>query len=376
MYIVCAPDSFKGSMTAGQAAAAMAEGINDAINGATIIELPIADGGEGFTDAVAIATGAGMVPVEVADQRGTMHTSGYAIGSDATGRFAVLDVASTSGLERVPPEQRDVLNYDSRGLGQLITAALDHGVQRLVIGIGGSSTNEGGAGMLSALGVRFLDASGSELPPTPAGLRPLARVDATGLDARLAEVRVEVACDVTNPLLGPEGASAVYGPQKGATTPELVAELDAILARLVRTCGPGAARVAELPGSGAAGGLGWALQYFCGASLRPGLELVADVVGLDAHLARADLLLTAEGAIDQQTRHGKAIQRLCQHAADADVPVLVFAGRVDLAPSQLPGRVLDIVAITPPGTPLEVALREGQVNLRRAVAHSVAAASW
>lgn len=374
MYIVCAPDSFKGSMTAAQAAEAMAAGIAAGIGPATVVELPIADGGEGFTDAVAAATQAQLIAVPVHDQRGELHEASFALGVDARGPFAVLDVAATSGLERVPPADRDVRNYDSRGLGQLMVAALDAGAQRLLIGIGGSSTNEGGAGMLSALGMRFLDANGTELLPTPAGLVEIASVEATSLDARLGQVQIEVACDVTNPLLGPDGAAAVYGPQKGARTPQLVAELDAILGRLVEVCGPDAARVAEAPGSGAAGGLGWALQHFCGAELRPGLELVADLVELDAQLAKADLMLTAEGSIDQQTPHGKAIQRLCQHAADAGVPVLIFAGKVDLEPGQLPGEVIDIVQITPPGTPLDQALREGADNLRSSVAESVR--SW
>lgn len=375
MYVVCAPDSFKGSMSAPQAAEVMSSGVREVFETATTIELPIADGGEGFTDAVAAALGAPLIAAEVSDQRGTRHTTTFALatGQDADGashRYAVLDVASTSGLERVPAAERRIFEFDTSGLGQLVLAALDAGAERLVIGIGGSSTNEAGAGMLGALGVRFLDGQGAELPPTPAGLRALARVDATALDPRLSRVSVEVACDVTNPLLGPTGASAVYGPQKGAT-PSDVPELDAILATLVRCCGADAARVAELPGSGAAGGLGWALQYFLGARLRPGLELVAELVGLDDQLAAADLLLTAEGSVDQQTLHGKAIQRLCEHAERAGVPVIVFGGRVALEPGRLPGRVVELVNITPAGTPLAQALRQGPQNLRRAVVEAL-----
>lgn len=370
MRIVCAPDSFKGSMTAPRAAAAMAAGVRDALPAADVVELPIADGGEGFTDAVAAARGAALVTADVHDQRGVLHSTAFAVSPESDGPLAVLDVAATSGLERVPAAERDVLHYDSFGLGELITAALDAGVRRLVIGIGGSATNEGGAGMLAALGVRFLDSSGREVPTTPAGLRELAEVDVSGFDPRLRSVQVEVACDVTNPLLGPNGASAIYGPQKGAT-PAMVAELDAILAHLVATCGPDASRVADLPGSGAAGGLGWALQYFLGATLRPGLELVADIVGLDDQLAQADLVLTAEGSVDRQTPNGKAIQRICRHAADAGVPVLVFGGRVDLEPDRLPGAIVQLVSITPPGQPLEEALRRGPENLRLAVADAV-----
>lgn len=363
MHVICAPDSFKGSMTAPDAARIMAEAVREVHGGATAVELPIADGGEGFTDSVAAALGARLISAPVHDQRGEVHEAQFALGDDGV---AVLDVAATSGLERIARGQRDVFAYDSRGLGELILAALDAGARKLVIGIGGSSTNEGGAGMLAALGVRLLDAAGAQISPSPAGLRALASVDASGLDARLADVEVEVACDVTNPLRGPEGASAVYGPQKGATPP-MVIELDALLGRLIEACGPEAVRVADLPGSGAAGGLGWALQHFLRADLRPGLELVADLVGLDAHLADADLLLTAEGSVDQQTPHGKAIQRICEHAADAGVPVIVFGGRVTLEPGRLPGEVLDLVTITPEGQPLDEALAAGPVNLRRAV---------
>ena len=189
MYVVCAPDSFKGSMTARQAAAVMASGVREVLEAATTVELPIADGGEGFTDAVAAALGARLVATEVTDQRGTRHVAAFALATgpadDGTApRLAVLDVAATSGLERVPAAERRIFEFDTRGLGQLVLAALDAGAERLVIGIGGSSTNEAGAGMLAVLGVRFLDAQGTELPPTPAGLRELARVDASGLDPR------------------------------------------------------------------------------------------------------------------------------------------------------------------------------------------------
>ncbi len=371
MRVICAPDSFKGSMTAPQAAAAMAAGVLAVAPDATVVELPIADGGEGFTDALAAATGAGLITVPVHDQRGQLHDAQIAVGEDASGRYAVLDVAASSGLERVPADERRVFDYDSRGLGEMIKAALDAGARRLIIGIGGSSTNEGGAGMLAELGVRMRDASGAVIEPNPAGLRSLAALDASGLDPRLADVVVEVACDVTNPLLGPKGASAVYGPQKGAT-PDMVSELDDLLAKLVGCGGPDAAEVAALPGSGAAGGLGWALQHFLAASLRPGLELVADVVGLDAQLAGAALVLTGEGSVDQQTPHGKAIQRVCQHAADAGVPVMIFGGRVDLDAAALPGEVADLVTITPAGQPLAEALRRGPENLQQAVVEAVA----
>lgn len=375
MRIICAPDSFKGSMTAPQAASIMANTARASLPEAEPVELPVADGGEGFTEAVAAALGATLLPARVHDQQGRLHECAFGLAEAEDRRVALLDVAATSGLELVPSGQRDVMHYSSRGLGELIGAALDAGAQRLVIGIGGSSTNDAGAGMLTALGVRLHDAQRREVEPTPAGLRELAAVDASGLDPRLARVEVEVASDVTNPLLGPRGASAVYGPQKGADHQQ-VAELDRILAHVVDVCQhsglPDAARIAQLPGSGAAGGLGWALQVFLGGHLRPGLELVAGLTRLDEHLRGAGLLLTGEGSVDAQTSHGKAIYRLCEHASSAGVPVIVFAGRVGIEPGILPGEVT-LVQITPSGTPLDQALRHAPENLHLAVAQALAA---
>ncbi|GAA2180069.1 glycerate kinase [Brooklawnia cerclae] len=371
MRIICAPDSFKGSMTAPEAASIMARAARACLPDARTVELPIADGGEGFTEAVSSALDARIVPTRTHDQEGRPHDTAFGLVDTADGRVALLDVASTSGLELVPAGQRHVIAYSSRGLGELIGAALDTGAKRLVIGIGGSSTNEAGAGMLAALGVRFFDADGQDIEPTPDGLRGLAEVDASGIDPRLADVEVEVASDVTNPLLGPQGASAVYGPQKGADD-EQVAELDRILAHLVEVCrsaapgGRDATLVAQWPGAGAAGGIGWALQLFLGGRLRPGLELVAELAGLDEHLRDAGLLLTGEGSVDAQTCHGKAIHRLCEHASKAGVPVLVFAGRVGIDAGLLPGDVT-LVQITPSGMPLDDALRRGPENLRLAV---------
>ena len=360
-------------MTARQAAAVMASGVREVLEAATTVELPIADGGEGFTDAVAAALGARLVATEVTDQRGTRHVAAFALATgpqdDGTApRLAVLDVAATSGLERVPAAERRIFEFDTRGLGQLVLAALDAGAERLVIGIGGSSTNEAGAGMLAVLGVRFLDAQGTELPPTPAGLRELARVDASGLDPRLGRVGVEVACDVTNPLLGPSGASAVYGPQKGAG-PDDVCELDAILARLVGCCGEDAARVAELPGSGAAGGLGWALQFFLDARLRPG-GLGRRTGRLGRAVGRADLLLTAEVRSTSKPRTARP------SSGSVSMPNgPVFRSSSSVAGStetgRLPGQVVELVTITPPGTPLAQALRQGPQNLRRAVVEAL-----
>ena len=263
MRIVCAPDSFKHSLTAAEAAAAMARGVRAVWPDAEAVEVPLSDGGEGFTDAIADALGARVVDIPVQDARGRPATGRLALAGDV----AAFEMASASGLEAIADDDRDILASDTRGVGQLVRAALDAGATTLVIGLGGSATNDGGAGMLAELGVRFLDAGGRVLATTPAGLADLACVDATGLDPRLVDARVRVACDVDNPLLGDRGASAVFGPQKGATTPELVTRLDATLARLAELSGHAA--VADAPGAGAAGGLGFALLAFAGAELVP-----------------------------------------------------------------------------------------------------------
>ena len=357
-------------MAAPQAASAMAAAIRHVAPSATVMELPIADGGEGFMDTVAAMIGARIVEVEVHDQRGLPHMAGFALADSGPMPTAVLEGAATSGLDLVPAAERDIMSFDTRGLGELMTAAIDAGAKRLVIGIGGSSTNDAGAGMLSALGVRFQDQNEVELPPNPTGLARLAAVDLTGLDPRLQTIRIEVACDVTNPLLGQTGAAAIYGPQKGAS-PEQITILDGILAHLLEVCGPQARAAADIPGAGAAGGLGWALNHMLGAELRPGFELVADLVDLDRYLAKADLVLGAEGSVDFQTPHGKAIARLCSHAEQAGVPVMIFGGRVDLDPAELPGRV-EIFCITPDGQPLDEALRQGPQNLTEAVRQAIA----
>ncbi|MFT3875374.1 MAG: glycerate kinase [Propioniciclava sp.] len=298
MRVVCAPDSFKHSLSAAQAAAAMARGVREAHPDAEAVEVPLSDGGEGFTDAIADALGARIVEVGVLDALGRPATGRLALAGD----LAAFEVATAVGLEMIADDERAIMAADTRGVGQLILAALDAGARRFVIGLGGSATNDGGAGMLSVLGVRFLDAAGEPVATTPSGLEGVVRVDASGLDARLAGAQVRVACDVDNPLLGVRGASAIFGPQKGAT-PDLVPHLDGILARLVEVTGTGA--VAETPGAGAAGGLGWAMLAYLGAQLVPGIRLVCDTVGLAATVAGADLVLSGEGSIDSQTLFGQ-----------------------------------------------------------------------
>ena len=368
MRIVCAPDSFKHSLTAAEAAAAMARGVRAVWPDAEAVEVPLSDGGEGFTDAIADALGARVVDIPVQDARGRPATGRLALAGDV----AAFEMASASGLEAIADDDRDILASDTRGVGQLVRAALDAGATTLVIGLGGSATNDGGAGMLAELGVRFLDAGGRVLATTPAGLADLACVDATGLDPRLVDARVRVACDVDNPLLGDRGASAVFGPQKGATTPELVTRLDATLARLAELSGHAA--VADAPGAGAAGGLGFALLAFAGAELVPGIELVCDTVGFHDTVAGADLVLSGEGSIDAQTLSGKTPAGVADVAGAQGVPVVLFGGRVapDADALRADGRVAAIVGITPDGQSLPQALANAAANLERAVADHLA----
>ena len=368
MRIVCAPDSFKHSLTAAEAAAAMARGVRAVWPDAEAVEVPLSDGGEGFTDAIADALGARVVDIPVQDARGRPATGRLALAGDV----AAFEMASASGLEAIADDDRDILASDTRGVGQLVRAALDAGATTLVIGLGGSATNDGGAGMLAELGVRFLDAGGRVLATTPAGLADLACVDATGLDPRLVDARGRVACDVDNPLLGDRGASAVFGPQKGATTPELVTRLDATLARLAELSGHAA--VADAPGAGAAGGLGFALLAFAGAELVPGIELVCDTVGFHDTVAGADLVLSGEGSIDAQTLSGKTPAGVADVAGAQGVPVVLFGGRVapDADALRADGRVAAIVGITPDGQSLPQALANAAANLERAVADHLA----
>lgn len=324
MIVVCAPDSFKGSLTAVQAARAMADGVRDADPGATCREVPMADGGEGFVDVVVSALGARSVPLTVRDQSDSPARAEFAMAGDA----AYLDVASAVGLDLVPPAARDVMTATSYGVGQLVRAALDEGAHRLVIGLGGSGTNDAGAGMLSALGVRFVDERGTAIDPRPENFASIASVDVRGLDTRLSGTEIVLASDVTNPLLGPDGATHVFGPQKGADEAQ-VRTLDAALTHFAR-CSRQATGVdqAETPGAGAAGGLGYAFLQFLRARVRPGVEVVADALHLRDRIIGADLVLTGEGSVDAQTLGGKTPMGVARIARDEGVPVIIIAGNV------------------------------------------------
>ncbi|HSC83005.1 MAG TPA: glycerate kinase [Pseudomonas sp.] len=323
MKVVIAPDSFKESLSAPDVAAAIALGWRQVFADAEILLRPMADGGEGTVDAVLAACGGERRECTVRGPLGEPVLAHWGWLGDAT---AVIEMAAASGLHWVPRERRDATITSSYGAGELIRAALDAGARRIIVGLGGSATNDGGAGLLQALGVRFLDADDVELEPGGAALARLARIDVGGLDARLLQARVEIAADVDNPLCGPRGASHVFGPQKGAS-PQQVELLDAALERYARVV---AATLGEdhsqLPGVGAAGGLGFSAKAFLHAGFRPGIELVGELSGLAEAVQGADLVITGEGRLDSQSLHGKTPVGVARVAAAAGVPVIVLAG--------------------------------------------------
>ena len=304
MRIVIAPDSYKGSLSAVEVANAMEKGILKVFPDAEVFKIPIADGGEGTVESLVMATGGRIVHETVVGPIGQPVHAHWGILGD--GQTAVIEMASASGLPLVTPRNRDPRITSSYGTGQLIRAALDGGFRKIIVGIGGSATNDGGAGMASALGVKFLDSLGRELVPGGAALAQLAQVDISGIDIRFQESEFVVACDVDNPLCGALGASAVYGPQKGAA-PDVVCELDAALCNFATLARKATGKdVADRPGAGAAGGLGAGLMYFSGAILRPGVEIVFETTGLPSLVQTADLIITGEGMTDSQTAFGKA----------------------------------------------------------------------
>ncbi|SDF76707.1 MULTISPECIES: glycerate kinase [unclassified Duganella] len=371
MKIVIAPDSFKESLTAMAVANEIEAGFRDIFPDAEYRKLPVADGGEGTVQAMIDASGGKLVALRVTGPLGTPVSAFYGLMGD--GQTAVIEMAAASGLELVLPSQRNPLRTTSFGTGQLIMNALNAGARRFVLGIGGSATNDGGAGMLQALGGRLLDATGAELAPGGGALNMLDRIDLSGLDARIKDCVFEVACDVSNPLVGPQGASAIFGPQKGAT-PEMVARLDDNLrhyaAIIARDTGQ---QVADVPGAGAGGGIGAAMLVFLGGSLRPGSEIVTDAVGLDAAVADADLVITGEGRIDGQTVNGKTPVGVARVAQRYGKPVIAIAGSLGNNAAAVHEHGIDAVfgSVSRPCT-VEEALAAAAVNVRSA-ARNIAA---
>ena len=332
MKIVIAPDKFKGSLPADQVAAAIAAGLRAELPAADLVTIPVADGGEGTVDA-AVAAGLERVPVTVDGPTGEPVAACYA----RRGEVAVVELACACGLMRLPGGRCQPLTASSFGAGQALAAALDAGARRIIFGVGGSASTDGGTGLLQALGARVLDFRGAELARGGAGLRDVAALDVAGLHPALRAASVILATDVVNPLTGPDGAAEVYGPQKGAT-PDQVRELDGGLRRwaAVVADATGADR-SRAPGAGAAGGVGFAALAVLGAERRPGIGLVLDLADFDAALDGAALVITGEGSLDTQTLAGKAPMGVAQAAARRGIPVVAVAGRSTLTEDELAG---------------------------------------
>lgn len=364
LRVVVAPDSFKESLTAAEAAEAMACGVRQVYPNAECVLKPLADGGEGTLAALMPTLSAQLIMVDTCDAVGRSVRA--PLGLTPTGT-AIIEAAAVIGLAAIPADQRRIDISSSLGLADVVRTALDAGAHTVIIGLGGTATCDGGAGLLAGLGVRLLDSDGRTLPPDPTGLAQLCTADISGVDPRLADCTLVVASDVVNPLLGPDGAAAVFGPQKGATAQQ-IPWLEAGLARWADAMvAAGMTEVRDRPGAGAAGGLGAALLMI-GAELRPGVELVAEAIGLELAIAGADLVLTGEGAMDAQTAWGKAPLGVLRMAAEHHVPVWAFAGRIrdrkvltDLGFDQ----VIAVSEQTGPVTALE--LSQGAQRLQQAV---------
>ncbi|GKQ35904.1 glycerate kinase [Streptomyces sp. A012304] len=330
--VLVAADKFKGSLTAVQVAQRVTAGLRRVVPDVEIEALPVADGGDGTVDA-AVAAGFERREVRVAGPLGQEVTAAFALRGDT----AVVEMAEASGLQRLPGGVFAPLTASTYGSGELLRAALDAGVRTIVFGVGGSATTDGGAGMLSALGARLLDEDGEPVAPGGGGLAALARADLSGLDPRLADVELVLASDVDNPLTGPKGAPAVYGPQKGAS-PDDVETLDAALAHYAKVLeaavGPKAAEYAASPGAGAAGGIGYG-ALLLGARFRAGIAVMLDVLGFAPALERASLVITGEGSLDEQTLHGKAPAGVAAAARAAGKEVVAVCGRLALPPEAL-----------------------------------------
>lgn len=324
MKVIIAPQGFKGSVSALEAARAIERGVRAAAPGAVTVVVPVADGGDGTLNALVDGTGGRVFRSVVTGPLSQPIDAMWGLMGD--GRTAVIEMARASGLALVPQGQQNPRVTTTAGTGEIINEALERGFTRIIVGLGGSATNDGGAGMAAALGVRFLDEAGCALPPGGAALARLARIDISKLNPKLPGATIIGATDVTNPLCGPRGASAVYGPQKGAS-PEVVAELDAALGNFARVVRRDLGLdVADRPGAGAAGGLGAGLMAFAGAELRSGIDMVCEVLGFDAHLEGADLVITGEGRADRSTIYNKAPVGVARRALARGVPTILLAG--------------------------------------------------
>ncbi|MDP7578900.1 MAG: glycerate kinase [SAR202 cluster bacterium] len=324
MKIVIAPDSYKGSIYAPQAARAMRVGVLRVLPDAEVVLVPVADGGDGTLEALVATSSGESKTAEVTGPMGEQVRASW--GALGDNRTAVIEMARTSGLALVPTDKRDPLVATTFGLGEMIEQALESGYRSFILGIGGSATNDAGSGMAQALGIRLLDRNGADLPFGGGALSELSRIDMKGIDPRVSESEFSVACDVNNPLTGPEGAAAVYGPQKGATS-DVIGRLDKALAHFAkvvrRDIGPD---INDIPGSGAAGGLGGGMIAFLGGHLRPGGDIVLEAVNFDQYLNGANLVITGEGQLDFQTVYSKAPIGVAQRAKQKGIPVIAVVG--------------------------------------------------
>ncbi|EGR5062307.1 glycerate kinase [Vibrio cholerae] len=362
MKVVIAPDSFKESLTAKQVCDSIQTGLARIWHDAKFVAIPVADGGEGTVQSLVDATQGRLVEVKVMGPQGKRVEAFYGMLGD--NQTAVIEMAAASGLHHVPLAQRDPKLTTSFGTGELIRHALDQGVTKLIIGLGGSATNDGGVGMLAALGTRFTNADGEPIQLTGGGLRELTHIDLQDFDPRLQHCDILVACDVNNPLCGDKGASAVFGPQKGATPEDVQLLDDALLQFGLLTAKVTGKMVLESAGAGAAGGMGAALLAYTQARLRPGIEIVLETVQLAHQVSDADLVITGEGRIDSQTVHGKTPMGVAKVAKRFDVPVLALCGCTgDNYQAVYQCGIDAVFAAVPRAMSLEDALKESDFNL-------------
>ena len=370
LRIVISPQAFKHSIGARDAALAIQRGVLRALPDAETALIPVADGGDGTLAALIDTTGGTYHEATVSGPLGDPVVARWGVMGD--GETAVIEMALASGLALIPDDRRDPRRATTYGTGELIRAALDAGYRRVIVGLGGSATNDGGTGMASALGARFTNAQGSRLPPGGAALANLVRVDATALHPALSEATIIGATDVTNPLCGETGASAIFGPQKGAT-PEMVTELDDCLANYARVVRSDLGiDVLHTPGSGAAGGLGAGLIAFAGAELRSGIDMVCDVLDFDRHAPGANLVITGEGRADRSTAFDKAPVGIARRAGQFGIPTVLLAGSLGPGYETLYGHGIDaILPITEEPADLESSLRRGSELLERAAERAI-----
>ncbi|RQW64742.1 glycerate kinase [Vibrio viridaestus] len=362
MKIVIAPDSFKESLTAMEVAESIENGFKEVFPEAEYVKVPMADGGEGTVQSIIDATGGSLESVTVTDPLGRLVESFW--GLSGNGKTAVIEMAAASGIHLVQPSERNPLITSTYGTGELILAALDRGVDKIILGIGGSATNDAGCGMLQALGAKLLNQRGESIGPGGGAIDELADIDLKGLDPRLAKVTFEVACDVDNPLCGPKGASAVFGPQKGATD-DMITQLDANLLHFGQKVKETTNEdIIHLAGAGAAGGLGGCLAGLCGAVLKPGVDIVIEAVALAQAMHDTDLVITGEGRIDSQTIYGKTPIGVAKVAKQFDIPVIGIAGALTYDCGVVHEHGIDSVfSVVPRAVELDMALKEADKNI-------------